>query len=301
MRTVSQRLLFPALLISGMLIGGMGVCFAQSSNSGDIRGTTTDQKGAVVPGVNVSVVDVDQGVTRSYTTDGAGLYDTGPIPEDHYQLTFTRDGFQTLVRGPVTVTLGIFTVNASLQVGTVSQQVTVTTDIAMLNTESGSLEPTLQADAMDELPQVGSGNGGGADWENFIQLMPGAVGTPENQNGEAPGQGNNVGTSASINGNEPYQSYLQDGATTTLPMSQNSDVTIFETTAEVKVSATAFSAQYGLGDIVYNQITKSGSDKFHGAAYEYNQNNFFNAASYGFGSGKVPRLRFNQQTIIKVN
>jgi hypothetical protein len=143
------------------------------------------------------------------------------------------------------------------------------------------------------LPQVGSGNGGGADWENFIQLMPGAVGTPENQNGEAPGQGNNVGTSASINGNEPYQSYLQDGATTTLPMSQNSDVTIFETTAEVKVSATAFSAQYGLGDIVYNQITKSGTDKFHGALYEYNQNDAFNAASYGFGSGSVPRLRFN--------
>ena len=46
---------------------------------------------------------------------------------------------------------------------------------------------------MDELPQVGSGNGGGADWENFIQLIPGAVGTPENQNGVAPGQGGTHG------------------------------------------------------------------------------------------------------------
>jgi hypothetical protein len=76
-------------------------------------------------------------------------------------------------------------------------------------------------------------------------------------------------------------------------MSENSDVTVFETTAEVKVSATAFSAQYGLGDIVYNQITKSGTDKFHGAAYEYNQNDFFDAASYAFGTGKVNRIRFN--------
>jgi hypothetical protein len=293
MSTVSKRLLLPVLLISGLLIGGMGVCFAQSSNSGDIRGTATDTTGAIVPGVTVSVTDVDQNVTRTYTTDGAGLYDTGPIPEDHYKLTFTKDGYRTLIRGPVTVTLGIETVNAPLQIGSVSQQVVVSTDIPLLNTESGSLEPNLQADAMDELPQVGSGNGGGADWENFIQLMPGAVGTPENQNGVAPGQGGTVGTTASINGNLPYGAYLQDGATTTLPMSENSDVTIFETTAEVKVSANAFSAQYGLGNIVYNQITKSGTDSFHGAVYEYNQNDFFNAANYAFGTGKVNRIRFN--------
>lgn len=293
MRQVSRRRLPATLLASAVLMSGAGLGFAQNTNSGDIRGTATDTTGAVIPGVTVNVTDVDQGVTRTYETDGAGLYDTGAIPEDHYQIKFTKDGFRTYVRGPITLNLGIVTVNGTLEVGQVSQQVMVTTDLPMLNTESGSLEPTLEADTMDELPQVGSGNGGGADWENFIQLMPGAVGTPENQNGEAPGQGNNVGTSASINGNEPYQSYLQDGATTTLPMSQNSDVTIFETTAEVKVSATAFSAQYGLGDIVYNQITKSGTDKFHGAAYEYNQNNALNAASYGFGSGSIPHLRFN--------
>ena len=281
------------VLLCALATGGSGACFAQNTSSGDLRGTATDATNAVVPGVTVNVTDLDRGVTRTYTTDGAGLYDTGAIPEGHYQLTFTKDGFETYVRGPVTLSLGIETVNAALRVGQTSVQVTVTTDIPMLNTESGALEPTLQADTMGELPQVGSGNGGGADWENFIQLMPGAVGTPENQNGEAPGQGNNVGTTASINGNEPYQSYLQDGATTTLPMSQNSDVTIFETTAEVKVSATAFSAQYGLGDIIYNQITKSGTDKFHAAAYEYNQNNYFDAASYGFGSGSIPHLRFN--------
>jgi hypothetical protein len=288
-----MRWILPRLLICVLLTGGTGACVAQNTSSGDLRGTSTDTTGAVIPGATVKVADIERGVTRTYLTDGAGLYDTGAIPEGRYQLTFTKDGFRTLVRGPVTVTLGIETVNAVLQVGQVSQQVTVTTDIPMLDTESGALEPTLEADTMDELPQVGSGNGGGADWENFIQLIPGAVGTPENQNGVAPGQGGTVGTTASINGNLPYQSYLQDGATTTLPMSQNSDVTIFETTAEVKVSATAFSAQYGLGDIVFNQITKSGTEKLHGAAYEYNQNNFFDAASYAFGTGKVPILRFN--------
>lgn len=277
------------LLVSGILIGGSGLCLAQNTNSGDLRGTATDATGAVIPGVSVTVTDVDRGVTRTYVTDGAGLYDTGAIPEDHYRITFTKEGFETYVRGPVTVELGIETVNGTMRVGQVSQQVTVTTDVPMLETESGAQEGDLQASVMDDLPQVGSGNGGGADWENFVVLMPGVSGAPENSSNAS-----NPGQIASINGNLPYSSVLQDGATTTLPMSQNSDVTVFETTAEVKVSATAFSAQYGVGDIVFNQITKSGTDQFHGAVYEYNQNNAFDAAPYGFGTKqKVPVLRFN--------
>jgi hypothetical protein len=276
------------LLMGGFLFSGNRVSFAQNTNSGDLRGTAMDTTGAVIPGVTVLVTDLDKGIKRTYVTDGAGLYDTGAIPEDHYQLTFTKDGFETYVRGPVTVSLGIQTVNADMKVGAVSQQVVVTTEAPMLQTESGAIEGDLQDSTMSQLPQVGSQNGGGADWENFVVLMPGAAGTPENASNPL-----NPGTISSINGNLPYASVLQDGATTTLPMSQNSDVTVFETTAEVKVSATAFSAQYGVGDIVYNQITKSGTDKFHGAAYEYNQNDYFDAATYAFGTGAVPRLRFN--------
>src|SRR5580704_15318368 len=289
MKSVSKWLLLPVLMVSGMLIGGTGECYAQNTNSGDIRGTTTDATGAVVPGVAVAVTDVDKGVTRDYVTDAAGLYDTGAIPEDHYQLTFTKEGFRTLVRGPVTVNLGIETVNAILQVGQVSQQVVVTTDVPMLDTESGAQEGTMESSFMTELPQVGSQNGGGADWENFVISMPGAAGAPENSSNAS-----NPGTIASINGNLPFADVLQDGATTTLPMSQNTDVTVFETTSEVKISATAFSAQYGVGDIVYNQITKSGTNSFHGAGYEFLQNNALNSAPYEFGSPyKVPVLHFN--------
>ncbi|MGA7858126.1 MAG: carboxypeptidase regulatory-like domain-containing protein, partial [Terracidiphilus sp.] len=193
-----------------------------------------------------------------------------------------------LVRGPVTLELGIVTVNATLPVGKTTQQVVVTTDVPMLTTESGAQEGVMEADTIVNLPQVGGLNGGGADWENFIILLPGSSGAPENSS-------NNLtsGMATSINGNLPFASMLQDGATTTLPMSQNSDVTVFETTAEVKVSSSAFSAQYGVGDVVYNQITKSGGDHFHGAGYEYFQNNALNAATYAFGTGTIPVLHFN--------
>lgn len=270
------------LLLAGLL-GGV-VAYAQNTNSGDIRGTVTDSSGAVIPGVTVTVQDVDKGVTRTFTTDGAGLYDTGSIVPDHYTLTFTKDGFQTLVRGPITLTVGVQGISAQLSVGSSKQEVTVHTDVPLLETESGALEDTLTSQTMQQLPQVG------ADWQNFIWLQPGATGTPENSStAVAPNAGQ-----TSVNGNLPFETVLADGATTTLPMSQNSDVTIFETTAEVKISDTAFSAQYGVGDVIYNQITKGGTDQFHGAGYEYFQNDALDAAPYAFGTkAKVPLLRYN--------
>lgn len=275
----SMRMLLPFFL----LIGGSGICFAQNISSGDLRGIVTDPTGAVIPGVTVTAKDIDKNVTTVYTTDNTGLFDTGPIVADHYVLTFAKTGFKAFVRGPFTVNVGIQTVNAQLEVGATTQQVTVTTELPLLTTESGALEGTLQAQTMQDLPQVG------ADWQNFIILLPGAAGAPENSSNAL-----NPQQVASINGNLPFESMLADGATTTLPMSQNADVTIFETTAEVKVSNAAFSAQYGVGDIVYNQITKSGTDHFHGSAYEYLQNNALDAAPYGFGSKlKVPVLHYN--------
>jgi hypothetical protein len=280
----TMRWILPILLV----MFGSGACFGQAANSGEIRGTVTDVTGALIPGVTVTVKDVDKETTTVYVTNDAGLYDTGAIVEDHYLVTFTKEGFDSFVRGPLTLELGTVTINASLKVGKISQQVVVNTDVAMLSTESGAQEAVMEADTIVNLPQVGGLNGGGADWENFIILMPGTSGSPENSSNNL-----TAGMATSINGNLPFASMLQDGATTTLPMSQNSDVTVFETTAEVKVSSSAFSAQYGIGDIVYNQITKSGGDKFHGAGYEYFQNNALDAATYAFGTGTVPVLHFN--------
>lgn len=257
---------------------------AQSTNSGNIRGSVTDTTGAIIPGVTVTVTDVDKGVTKTYTTDAAGLYDTGPIVADHYKLTFAKSGFQTLIRGPITLDVGVQGINAQLKVGSESVEVTVTADVPLLQTESGAQERTLTAQTMAQLPQVG------ADWENFIWLQPGATGTPQNAGSVVqPNAGQ-----AAINGNLPFESVLADGATTTLPMSQNSDVTIFEATGEVNIASSGFGAQYGLGNVIYNQISKGGTNTFHGSGYEYFQNDALNALPYAFGTNpKKGPLRYN--------
>ncbi len=153
-------LLWPALAV-----------VAQNTNSGDIRGTVTDSAGAVIPGATVKVDDVDKGITHTYTTDGAGLYDTGSIVPDHYLITVTAPGFQTYVRGPITLQVGTVTVDAPLAVGAAQQQVVVQTDLPLLQTETGAQTQTLDSKQLLQLPQVG------ADWQNFITLLPGASST----------------------------------------------------------------------------------------------------------------------------
>jgi hypothetical protein len=276
-----------------LLLFGSGACFAQGTNSGDIRGTATDATGALLPGVTVTVLNVDTGVSKDFSTNQDGLYDTSSIVAGSYKLTFTKDGFEKLVRGPVTVLVGLTTVNAQLKVGAATVQVTVNTDVPLLNTESGDQTATLDASSMAELPQVGTANNSGNSWENFIILLPGTSGTAGGAQGSAsPGQ------EASSNGNMPYTNVLADGATSTLPASQNANPAVFDDLAEVQVSLSSFSAQYGVGGMIINQITKGGTSNFHGTAYEYFDNDGLNAAPFEFDVAQtrkqvIPRLRYD--------
>jgi hypothetical protein len=241
----------------------------------------TDSQGALISGATVTVLNVNTGVSGDYVTNHAGLYDTSSIVPGSYQLTFKEQGFQTLVRGPVTVELGFTTVNAQLKVGSTKQQVVVTSNVPLLETESGVQQTTLEAKAMEKLPNVG------VDWQNFIVLLPGAVGV-------ADWDRNNPTQRVSINGSEDYNTFLSDGSTTTLPSSSNSNQQSFESVAEVQISSSNFSAQYGIGGLVFNQLSKSGTDHFHGSLYEYFQNDALDAKGYGFGNSvTVPYLRYN--------
>jgi hypothetical protein len=261
----------------------VSLTFAQNTNSGNIRGTVTDSTGAVLPGVTVTVEDVDKGVTTTYTTNGAGLFDTGSIVADHYTLTFTKDGFSTFVRGPVTLHVETLTVNGTLKVGATTQTVRVNTDVPLLKTESGAQSTTLPEKELQGLPQVG------ASWENFVILMPGTSGTPTG------GQSNvDPGQTASVNGNAVFYNVLGDGVTMSLPSNGNSQDYNFDTLAEVKIVSSGFSAEYENGGVIYNQISKGGSAHFHGDLFEEFQNNALDAAPYGFGQlTAVPIHHYN--------
>jgi hypothetical protein len=262
-------------------------CLAQSTNAGDIRGTVTDASGAQIPGVKITVTNVDTGVSKDYTTNDAGLYDTDSIVTGNYTVTFTKDGFQKLVRGPVTVQVGYIQVNGELKVGATSQEVTVTADVALLKTETSEQSTTLESKSMALLPQVTQ------DWQNFMILLPGAAGTVNGSQGSS-----NPGQEVAVNGNLPYSNIIADGASTTLSHSQNANPTTFENVSELQINTSSFSAQYGIGGVIFNQVSKGGTNRFHGTAYDFLQNDALTAYPYGFGHtkaelGPIPFLRYN--------
>jgi hypothetical protein len=260
--------------------------FSQSRNTGEIRGTVT-AAGAVVVGATVTLTNIDTGETKDFITNGDGIYDTVSTPAGNYTISFTANGFKKVVLGPVVLQVDVITENASLAVGAISETVNVEAGgVPLLETETAHLGSVLEAKAIGELPQIGAGITGN-DWANFNIFLPGASSSPTAPGSE--GSGNyNAGDAVSVNGNLPnYANYLQDGGVVQLPVSNNVDNTLFEAVQEVQVTTSSFSAEYGIGGAVFNQITKSGTNRFHGSAYEFFQNDFLNAAPY-FQVGGVP-------------
>ncbi len=130
--------------------GLVEVGFAQSTNSGDIRGIVTDASGAVLPDVTVTVVNTNTGVTKTLTTNQDGLYDTSSIVAGTYEVTFSKAGFSKFVRSSISLQVGLTTLNAQLNVGSVTESVVVNTDIPLLKTENGEQTTTLEAKEMSQ-------------------------------------------------------------------------------------------------------------------------------------------------------
>jgi hypothetical protein len=288
---------FRSILALLCLFYAVGVGFAQNTNSGDIRGTVMDSSGAAVAGATVVLTNIDTGEVKEFVTNTSGIYDTVSTRPGNYMLTFSKEGFKKTTHGPIVLQVSIITVDATLEVGKVSEVITVEDAGApLLQTESGQQGTIMEAKTLNELPQIGAGITGN-DWANFNIFLPGASSAPSQPSSEGSGA-YNAGDAISINGNLPnYANFLADGATVVLPVSGNVDNSIFESISEVQITTSSFSAQYGIGGAVFNQISKSGSNSFHGSAYEYWQNDVLNASSFFLnsdGTKNRPSVRYNE-------
>jgi len=261
------------------LLGGMTtVGFGQNTNSGDIRGTVTDPSGAAIESATVTVINNDTGVTNRFVTNHDGLYDTNSILPGNYTLEFSKQGFATLKRGPIQLQVGIVTVDGALKLGSTTESVEVSSTAPLLKTEDAQVGTTLSTHELSDLPSVDPANG----WTSLMKWLPGATSTPSGAtNGGGGGGDQNPGVDQAIAGTMPYfSSYLVDGGSIWLPHSANIDQGESETVAEVNVITSTATAQYGGGGNVFNLISKSGTNQFHGAVYEYFQNNALDARDY---------------------
>ena len=277
-------------MLCGLALSLASSVLAQNSNSGDIRGTVTDSSGALVPGVDVTVTNTDTGVVSNYVTNSDGLYDTNSILPGNYTLEFSKQGFEKLKRESVPLQVGIITVDATLKVGAATARGRGECLRApLLKTEDAQVSTTLTTSRVDQPSQRRS-----VEWlhisaEADSRRYRHARG-PRNGGG---GSNEDPQFDQAINGTMPYfSSYLVDGGSIWLPHSANIDQGLSESVSEVNVIATDAPSQYGGGGSVFNVILKSGTNQFHGSAYDYIQNDDLNARSY-FNTGAKAKVRYN--------
>lgn len=256
------------LLITAVLAASFS--FAQNANTGEIKGTVSDSSGAVVAGVTVAITNVQTGVAITTSTNSAGIYDVPSVPIGQYRIVFSKTGFRNSVREGITLQIQTIAVDTTLQVGAIAQEIVVNADAPQLETETSDQRVNISTEAVHTAPIVGT------DWRaEMTQLIPGV-----NAGG---GTGQAAGQQIGVNGTQSYNvNFLSDGSAATAPRDYNSSnyYMPLDAISEVSVNSGNAPAEYGNGLTSINVITKSGTNQWHGSAYEFIQNTAFNARGF---------------------
>ncbi|HKM82216.1 MAG TPA: TonB-dependent receptor [Candidatus Acidoferrum sp.] len=263
-----RRFGFIFLLLAAILFAPLAR--GQNANTGEIKGAVMDPSGAVVPDVAISIKNVQTGIVTPTTTNQAGLYDVPFLAPGSYTIKFSKQNFRDFVREGIVLQIQTLEINATLQLGVSTQEVVVNAAGPLVETETSDQHVDISTQAVNAAPIVGT------DWRaDMVQLIPGV--NAGGGTGEADGQ------SVGVNGTQQYNvNFLIDGSAATAPRDYNSSNYYMPLDAiqEVSVNASNAPAQYGNGLTSINVITKSGTNQWHGSAYEYDQNTAFNARSY---------------------
>src|ERR1035438_6466699 len=240
--------------------------FAQSDR-GTITGSVFDPSSAAVVGAKVVVKNVETGSTFDATTTTAGDFTIPSVPSGKYDLSVTAPGFKTANQNGIQVLLDqTIKIPIALQVGQITDAVTVTAEAEMLKTANAEISMNVRGDKVNDLPinfgGGGSAGGGIRNWLSFVYLAPGVAGT------SATAQVNGLPTGAYGS----FKVYLEGQDSTSLnDASWTSTVAAasVEAITEFAVQSSNFSAEFGqvMGGL-YNFTTKSGTNKLHGSVYE---------------------------------
>src|SRR5580658_6242717 len=256
------------LLLAATLSAALA--FGQNANTGEIRGTAQDSTGALMEGVKVTITNVETGVSIVSATNSAGIYDVPSVATGSYTITFSKAGFKDFVRKGVTLEIQTIAVDGTLQVGSANEQIVVIAETPLVETETSDQRVDLDTAAIRTAPIVGT------DWRaEMIQLIPGV------NTGGGAGEAN--GQAVGINGTQSYNvMFLSDGGPATAPRDFNGSNFYMPVDAigEVSINSANAPPQYGGGLASVNVITKSGTNQWHGSAYEYVQNTAFNSRGY---------------------
>lgn len=273
------------------------ILFGQTGG-GSIVGFVIDQSQAPIPGVEVKATNLGTGVISTTVTDPSGYYEFPLLPEGSYTVKATQTGFSPTVSASFTLSTGTRPrVDLTLQVAGTTSRVEVTARAPLLNATTTDLGNVVGSNMVTELPLDGR------NWQSFVGLEAGGVAKPSSATGNRGGM--------QFNGSPAYgNELLLDGVDMTFgeissaPIDQAGGAgtsliggTPISAIAEVKISSSSYSAEYGdaLGGVV-NITTKSGTNQYHGEVFEFDRNDKLDANSFFSNLSNLPKpaLRWNQ-------
>jgi len=289
MRILRNRgvLFFTAVSCISLLAGGVNL-FGQTAS---ISGRVSDPSGAAVPGAQVAIKNTGTSASQNATTDAQGRYAVPDLAIGTYDLTASRNGFQSAVRSGVTLTVGAApVVDFQLMVGQTNQSVDVSADVSQVETTSSQMSSLVNQTQMRELPL------NGRDFEQLILLAPGVSSYPAGGSSAL----TSVANAYSISGTRPegYANML-DGEDVLNWWQRNAGANVtgtslgIEAIAEFQTLTGTYSAQYPGNGGAVNAVTKSGTNDFHGSAYEFFRNSDLDSRGF-FDKGSPPAFRRNQ-------
>ncbi len=286
-RRLTQAALLCALFLAS------SAAFGQLTTA-DILGTVTDASGAVVPNATIILTNTGTNEKRNTKSNGSGDYNFTFLPVGHYSIAVNSGGFQTSITKDLSVEAGDRARNdVHLQLGSESTTVEVTASSPLLQADSATVSSTVTAKAVQDLPLNG---------RNFVQLValvPGANEGPGNglSSGGRPDDRRTNAAGLSVNGqDESLNNWVVDGIDDneriigTIGIKPN-----VEGIQEITVETNSYAAEAGrtAGGVI-NIITRSGTNNFHGSAYEYFRNDIFDGRNFFQTTGSKPELRQNQ-------
>ncbi len=270
-----------------LLISGSAVA---QNITGTILGNVTDEMKAPLPGVTITMRNVDTGQTRVITTDAAGHYHAPGLALGKYEIRAELAGFQPTLRTGVFLNVGSeANISFTLKVAQISEAIVVQGEAPAVNTTESEVSFVVDEKKIRELPL------NGRDYSQLILLQPGVIMSRASAGSSNVGYGVKI----SVAGSRPNQNlFTLDGtdyndALNNTPASAQGYMTGVETIKEFQVLTNTMSAEYGRASGgVFNVVTKSGTNEFHGSVFEFHRDD--NLDSKNFFSDEKPNFNRNQ-------
>ena len=280
-----------------LLLLTSAIASAQQGSTAQISGTVKDAQGGVIPGADVTATQVETGLKRAAVTDSTGAYTLTNLPIGPYKLDANLQGFKSYSRTGIVLQVNASpTINIELSLGAVEETVLVQAETPLVETRNMGVSQVMDNKRILDLPL------NGRNPADLIQFMPGVVPQPLNNATSRSMGGAQGGLAFSVAGGLSFGvAYLLDGATHNNPYDNlNLPLPFPDALQEFRAETSALTAQNGMhSGAAVNAVTKSGTNQFHGDAFEFFRHHSLNAtdpfaAKNADGSRKDDGLKRNQ-------